>query len=70
MKSYDENQVEWHKLQDARTVRVGEAQGKVTHDIKKDDDLKISIDKLQTMRFFPGVDLKKGDLIRVTIEKI
>ena len=70
MTSFEERQVEWHKQEDARTVKVGEVRANLRKDIKKDADIKVSIDNLETLRFFCAVDLKKGDLIRITIEKV
>ena len=70
MSDYDKRQAESTKREDERTVKVGEARGRVTGDIKKTDDLRVRIDKLETLRFYPSVDLKKGDSIRITIEKI
>ena len=52
-----------------RPDKAGEAEGKVTGDIKKTDDLRINIDGVETLRFKPSVDLKKGDSVRITIEK-
>ena len=40
-----------------------------TGNIRKANDLKVRIDKVETLRFQPSVDLKKGNSIRVTIEK-
>ena len=59
-------QVEFHK----RLDKVGEAEGKVTGDIKKTDDVRVRIDNVETMRFKPSADLKKGDSVRITIEKV
>jgi ribosomal 50S subunit-recycling heat shock protein len=50
--------------------KVGEAEGKVTGDIKKTDDVRVRIDNVETLRFKPSADLKKGDSVRITIEKI
>jgi uncharacterized lipoprotein len=51
-------------------AKVGEALGKATGDIGKTDDVRVRIDNVETLRFKPSVDLKKGDYIRVTIEKV
>ena len=51
-------------------AKVGEASGKATGDIGKADDVRVRIDNVETLRFKPSVDLKKGDSIRVTIEKV
>ena len=75
--SYDERQARWAKREQAKEeeerkdeVKVGEASGKATGDIGKTDDARIRIDNVETLRFKPSVDLKKGDSIRVTIEKV
>ena len=70
MSDYDKRQADWAKGEDDRTVKVGEARGMVTGDIKKTDDVRVRIDKFETLTFYPSVDLKKGDSIRITIEKI
>jgi len=44
--------------------------GKATGNIGKADDVSVRIDNVETLRFKPSVDLKKGDSIRVTIEKV
>ena len=74
---YDKRQVDWAKRKQAKEdeerkgeVKVGEALGKVTGDIGKTSDARVRIDNVETLRFKPSVDLKKGDYIRVTIEKV
>jgi hypothetical protein len=52
-----------------RPDNIGEALGKVTKDIKKTNDLKVRIDGTETRTFKPTTDLKKGDSVRITIEK-
>jgi len=57
------------------SVKVGEVQTKVSADVKKTDevdvDLKVSYSsKLEKVKFKPSEDLKKGDTIRITIEKV
>jgi hypothetical protein len=51
-------------------AKVGEALGKVKRNIGKASDLKIRIDKIETLKFQPSEDLKKGDSVRVTIDKV
>jgi len=58
-----------HTLFQKRPDNIGDAAGKVTGDIKKTDDLRINIDGVEILRFKPSVDLKKGDSVRITIEK-
>ena len=74
---YEERRAAWAKKEQAiedeerkGEVKVGEALGKVTGDIGKNSDTRIRIDNVETLRFEPSVDLKKGDSIRVTIEKV
>jgi ribosomal 50S subunit-recycling heat shock protein len=52
-----------------RPDNIGEAAGKVTKDIKRTNDVRIRIDGAETLRFKPSTDLKKGDSVRITIEK-
>ena len=53
-----------------REAKIGEAQGKVTGDIRKTDNVRVRIDHIEKLVFNPSADLKKGDLIRVTIDKV
>jgi hypothetical protein len=53
-----------------RIIQAGEAVGKVTGHIKKSDDVKIRIDNIETLRFNSSEELKKGDSLRVIIEKL
>jgi len=71
---YDERRARWAKREQAKEkeerkgeVEVGEALGKATGNIGKADDVRVRIDSVETLRFKPSVDLKKGDSIRVTI---
>ena len=73
--SYEDRQADWAKKEPAKEeeerkgeVKVGEALGKATGDIGKTGDVRVRIDNVETLRFKPSVDLKKGDSIRVTIE--
>jgi urease accessory protein UreF len=72
---YDKRQADWAKREQAKEkeerkgeVKIGEALGKTTGDIRKTGDTRVRIDNVETLRFTPSVDLKKGDSIRVTIE--
>jgi uncharacterized lipoprotein len=72
---YDKRRADWAKREQAKEeeerkgeVKVGEALGKVTGDIGKTGDVRVRIDNVETLRFKPFADLKKGDSIRVTIE--
>jgi ribosomal 50S subunit-recycling heat shock protein len=73
--SYEDRQAAWAKKEQAKKeeerkgeVKVGEALGKATGDIGKANDVRVRIDNVETLRFKPSADLKKGDSIRVTIE--
>ena len=74
---YEERRARWAEREQAKEeeerkgeVKVGEAVGKTTGDIIKTSDVRVRIDNVETLRFKPSVDLKKGDSIRVTIEKV
>jgi hypothetical protein len=67
---YDNRQADWKKREDERTVKLVEARGRVTGNIKKNDDVRVRIDKVETLSFKSPVDLKNGDSIRITIEKV
>ena len=56
-------------------VKLGEAQAKMSADVKKTDELSVHLrvsysDKLETVKFKPSQDLKKGDTVKITVEKI
>jgi len=53
-----------------RNIKAGEALGKVTGNIKKSHDIKVKIDKIETLKFTSSADVKKGNYLRVIIEKI
>ena len=44
--------------------------GKSIGDIGRFGDVRVRIDNVETLRFQPSADLKKGDYIRATIEKV
>jgi ribosomal 50S subunit-recycling heat shock protein len=57
------------------SVKIGEVQTKVSGDVKKTDevnvDFKVSYSgKLETTKFKLSEDLKKGDTVKITIEKV
>jgi len=57
------------------SVKIGEAQTKVFANAGKADELSVHLrlrrlDILETARFKPSEDLKKGDTIKITIEKV
>ncbi len=56
-------------------VKIGEVQSEMTGDVKKTEDLKVQMrvawsDKLKEIIFKPSEDLKKGDKVKITIEKV
>ncbi len=57
------------------TIKLGEIQAKMSANASKTDDLNVHLrlrrlDILELVRFKPGEDLKKGDMIKITIEKV
>jgi hypothetical protein len=56
-------------------VKIGEVQSEITGDVKKTEDLKVRLqvafsDKNKEITFKPSEDLKKGDKIKITVEKV
>jgi len=56
-------------------VKIGEVQSEMTADIKKTEDLKVQLkvawsDKMKEITFKPSEDLKKGDKVKITVEKV
>ena len=51
-------------------VKIGEVQSEITADIKKTEDLKVRLQKAKDITFKPSEDLKKGDKVKITIEKV
>jgi hypothetical protein len=56
-------------------TKLGEVQAKMSADVKKTEDMTVSLkvswsDKLETVKFKPSEDLKKGDNVKITIEKV
>jgi hypothetical protein len=70
MESHKERQEAWDKREQERTVKLGEIRGRVLKGIKTTDDVRIWIDHIEALRFKPSEDLKNGDTIKVTIEKV
>ena len=57
------------------TVKIGEVTSEMTSDVKKTENLKVSLrvsysDKSKEITFNPSEDLKKGDKVKITVEKI
>ena len=56
-------------------VKIGEVTSEMTADVKKTEDMKVSLkvgysDKTKEITFKPLEDLKKGDKVKITVEKI
>jgi hypothetical protein len=56
-------------------VKLGEVQSEMTADVKKTEDLKVLLrvswsDKMKEISFKPSEDLKKGDKVKITVEKV
>ena len=56
-------------------VKIGEVQSEMTDDVKKTEDMKVRLqvswsDKTKEVTFKPSEDLKKGDKVKITIEKV
>jgi ribosomal protein L21E len=56
-------------------VKIGEGTSEMTGDVKKTEDMKFSLkvnysDKMKEITFKPLEDLKKGDKVKITVEKI
>jgi hypothetical protein len=54
----------------ALPIWADEASGRVTGTIKKDRDMKIKIDDIETQKFQPSSELDKGDSIRILFERM
>ena len=56
-------------------VKLGEVQSEMTADVKKTEELKVLLkidwkDKMKEIKFKPSEDLKKGDKVKITVEKV
>jgi ribosomal 50S subunit-recycling heat shock protein len=56
-------------------VKIGEVQAKMSADVKKADELNVGLkvsysDRLETARIKTSEDLKKGDTVKITIERV
>ena len=56
-------------------VKIGEGTSQMTADVKKTEDMKVSLkvsfsEKMKEITFKPLEDLKKGDKVKITVEKI
>ena len=57
------------------TVKIGEGTSEMTGDAKKTEDMKVLLkvgysEKVKEITFKPSEDLKKGDKVKITVEKI
>jgi len=57
------------------TVKIGEVTSEMTSDVKKTEDMKVSLkvsysEKSKEITFKPSEDLKMGDKVKITIEKV
>jgi len=55
--------------------KIGEGTSTMTADVKKTEDMKVSLkvnfsDKMKESAFKPSVDLKNCDKVKITVEKI
>jgi len=56
-------------------IKLGEVQSEMTAEVKKAEELKVLLrvgwtDKMKDISFKPSEDLKKGDKVKITIEKV
>jgi hypothetical protein len=56
-------------------VKIGEVTSEMTTDVKKTEDMKVSLkvgysDRTKETTFKTLEDLKKGDKVKITVEKI
>ena len=67
---YEKRQADFTKREVAKTVNLGEFKVRVTGTIRKNDDVRVRIDKVESISFKSAVDIKSGETLRITIEKI
>lgn len=70
MQSYEERRADQDKKEIERTVKIGEIRGRVTKGIKRNDNVKVRIDHIETLSFNSPIDLENSDIIKLTIEKV
>jgi hypothetical protein len=56
-------------------TKLGEVQSEMTAEVKKVEELKVLLrvgwtDKMKEITFKPSEDLKKGDKVKITVEKV
>jgi len=60
----------------AVSVKLGEVQSEITADVKKTEDLKVLLrigwgaETTGKISFKPSEDLKRGDKVKITVEKL
>ena len=57
------------------SVKIGEGTSEMTTDVKKTEDVKLSLkvsysEKIKEIAFKPLEDLKRGDKVKITVEKM
>ena len=57
------------------SVKIGEVTAEATSDVKKTEDVKVQLrvaygDRVKEMSFKPLEDLKKGDKVKITVERV
>ena len=57
------------------SVKIGEVTAEVISDVKKTEDVKVHLkvfygDRVKEMSFKPFEELKKGDKVKITVEKV
>ena len=62
-RAQEEEQAEWQK-----EIVLGETTGKVEKDISSGQELKVKVHDVNDMRLTPSKDLKKGDILKITIK--
>ena len=67
---YEKRQADFNTREVAKTVKLGEFKVRVTGTIRKNDDVRVRIDKVEALSFKSSVDIKSGENLRITIEKI
>ena len=67
---YEKRQSDFAKREDAKTVNLGEFRVRVTGTIRKNDDVRVRIDKVEALSFKSAIDIKSGETLKITIEKI
>ena len=67
---YEKRQSDFNKREDAKTVLLGEFRARVIGTIRKNDEVRVRIDRVESLSFKSAVDIKSGETLKITIEKI